>query len=121
VPELTRPDEIVDEPRKAKAKSKQKPKPPPPQFDRSGEMPEDANPDQPGKAPTKPTKGLAGVDLLSDDVDSRSISRFVEYKANGDEEPRRADTPDVPVGGEIEVVKVKRKKKKELSKKRVDT
>jgi hypothetical protein len=54
-------------------------------------------------------------------VNSRPTSRFEEYKADGDEEPRRADTPDVPVGGEIEVVKVKRKKKKESSKKRIDT
>ena len=117
---LTRLDEPLDQPTAAKAKSKKKPKPPPPQFDRGGEMPEDANPDQPNKAALKPDEGLAGVDLLSDDAHSRPTSRFEEYKADGDEEPIRADTPDVPVGGEIEVVKVKRKKKKESSKKRVD-
>jgi hypothetical protein len=106
-----------------KPKSKKKPKPTPPQFDRSGEMPEDAAPDQPNQPETEITKGLAGIDLLSDNLDSRptSTTKFEEYKA-GDDEPRRTDIADEPVnvGGEIEVVKVKRKKKKDGSKKRTE-
>lgn len=87
-------------------------------------MPEDINPDQPSSQPVAAiTSGLAGVDLLSDNTDSRptSTSRFEEYKA-GDDEPRRKDFDEpVNVGGEIEVVKVKRKKKKDGSKKRTET
>jgi hypothetical protein len=116
-------DQTIDQPESDKPKSKKKPKPPPPQFDRSGEMPEDANPDQPNPPEAEITKGLAGVDLLSDNLDTRpmSTSRFEEYKA-GDDEPRRTDIADEPVnvGGEIEVVKVKRKKKKDGSKKRTE-
>jgi hypothetical protein len=117
-------DQTIDQPAEPeKPKSKKKPKPPPPQFDRSGEMPEDANPDQPTQPEPEITKGLAGIDLLSDNVDSRptSTTKFEEYKA-GDDEPRRTDIADEPVnvGGEIEVVKVKRKKKKDGSKKRTE-
>ena len=118
-------DQTIDQPAEPdKPKSKKKPKPPPPQFDRSGEMPEDAAPDQPKQQPeAEITKGLAGIDLLSDNLDSRptSTSKFEEYKA-GDDEPRRTDMADEPVnvGGEIEVVKVKRKKKKDGSKKRTE-
>ena len=120
---LTEADQHIDQRAEAeRPKTKKKPKPPPPQFDRSGEMPEDAQPATSLEQPEGITKGLAGVDLLSDNADSRptSTSKFEEYKADGDEETRRTDMPDEPVGGEIEVVKVKRKKKKDGSKKRVD-
>jgi hypothetical protein len=117
-------DQTIDLPADPdKPKSKKKPKPPPPQFDRSGEMPEDAAPAQPNQPEAEITKGLAGIDLLSDNVDSRptSTTKFEEYKV-GDDEPRRTDIADEPVnvGGEIEVVKVKRKKKKDGSKKRTE-
>lgn len=121
---LMKVDQTIDQPAEPdKPKSKKKPKPPPPQFDRSGEMPEDAAPAQPNQSEAESTKGLAGIDLLSDTVDGRptSTSKFEEYKA-GDDEPRRTDIADEPVnvGGEIEVVKVKRKKKKDGSKKRTE-
>jgi hypothetical protein len=84
-------------------------------------MPEDANPSQPEAVEASaPTQGLAGVDLLSENTTSRPISKFEEYKADEDEEPRRIEMADEPIRGEIEVVKVKRKKKKEGSKKRVE-
>jgi hypothetical protein len=121
--QLIQVDQPIDQPSKTDttSKTKKKPKPPPPQFDRSGEMPEDANPNQPPVQPEQTiVQGLAGVDLLSDIVDSRPTSKYEEYNADGDEEPRRTDMADEPVGGEIEVVKVKRKKKKDGSKKRAD-
>ena len=121
---LMKPDQTIDQLAEPdKPKSKKKPKPPPPQFDRSGEMPEDANPDPANQPEAEIAKGLAGVDLRSDNLDSRptSTSKFEEYNV-GDDEPRRTDLADEPVnvGGEIEVVKVKRKKKKDGSKKRTE-
>jgi hypothetical protein len=87
-------------------------------------MPEDADPSQSAQPETAISKGLAGVDLHADNVDSRptSTSKFEEYNAGDDDEPRRIEMADEPVnvGGEIEVVKVKRKKKKDSSKKRTE-
>ena len=121
---LMKADQTIEQPAEPeKPKSKKKPKPPPPQFDRSGEMPEDADPNRPTQPQAEITKGLAGIDLHFDSVDTRptSTSKFEEYRV-GDDEPRRTDTADEPVnlGGEIEVVKVKRKKKKDGSKKRTE-
>lgn len=115
------PDDTTEKPTASGSKTKEKKaKAPPPQFDRSGEMPDDAV--NSTAAPDVPAVkgGLAGVDLLSDEASTRPTSKYEEYKADGDEEPRRTDTPDEPIRGEIEVVKVKRKKKKESSKKKVD-
>ena len=111
--------DIVEE-TKSRKKTTKKPKPPS-DLDRSGEMPEDA------KAPTLPdtvdtpakTNGLAGVDLLSEAPSASrtsSTGRFQEYKVEGDEEKLNADTPAGSEG--IEVVRVKRKKKKDGEKKR---
>jgi hypothetical protein len=115
-----RPDDTTEKPAASGSKTKKKAKAPPPHFDRSGEMPDDAV--NSAAAPEAPIakEGLAGVDLLSDEASIRPTSKYEEYKADGDEEPRRTDTPDEPIRGEIEVVKVKRKKKKESSKKKID-
>lgn len=105
--------------RKTATRTTAKEKPGPPQFDRSGEMPEGGSDEMPDRL-TEQATGLAGVDLLSDERSSRPTSRFEEYRVEG-EEPNPVQQPsaaDEPVKGEIEVVKVKRKKKKDGSKKR---
>lgn len=63
-------------------------------------------------------EGLAAVDLSSAaNGASRSSSRFEEYKVDGEEEMSMG-TPTVENSG-VEVVRVKRKKKKEGGKRRV--
>lgn len=111
---------MVPQRSKAATKKKAKEKPPPPQFDRSGEMPEgDTAPAHPAPvdSSTSPS-GLAGVDLLADAPSTRPTSRFEEYKVEDGETQSPREVADEPVKGEIEVVKVKRKKKKDGSKKR---
>jgi len=112
-------EDSVEEPRSRK-KSAKKPKPPA-DLDRSGEMPADAR--RPAEAVPEEvvTKsgGLAGVDLLADGPTSSrtsSTGRFQEYKVEGEEEKLNVDTPAVSEG--IEVVRVKRKKKKDGEKKK---
>lgn len=76
-----------------------------------------------GKASTPPVAGLAAIDLLSDGNSTRPTSRFEEYKVEGEDmavTPEAAPIGDEPVKGEIEVVKVKRKKKKDSGKKRAE-
>lgn len=107
--------------------TKSKAKPAPPQFDRSGEMPDgadtrsDPKADTPSssRSPAPTPSSLAGVDLLTDAPITRPTSRFDEYKVD-DEDSRQTvvEAADEPVKGEIEVVKVKRKKKKEGTKKK---
>lgn len=85
----------------------------PPEFDRSGEMPDGA----PGPSisqstlqPESARAGLAGVDLLGDPPPTsrtNSSARYEEYKV--DEADEKVDL--APVGGEVEVVRVRRKKK----------
>jgi len=84
-------------------------------------MPADAQ--QPTQAISKEgspkSNGLAGVDLLSGGPTASrtsSTGRFEEYKVEGEEVKFNADTPAVSEG--IEVVKVKRKKRKDGEKKR---
>jgi len=71
-------------------------------------MPENAVPPPSIDSSEKPPNGLAAVDLAHNGpVSSRSsVSKFEEYKDGDDEE----QTPIA--GGDIEVVRVKRKKKK---------
>jgi hypothetical protein len=83
-------------------------------------MPDDAAISNEPKETSSTKQGLAAIDLLTDDTNTRPTSRYEEYKADGDEEPRRIEPLDEPVRGEIEVVKVKRKKKKDSSKKKVE-
>ncbi|WVW86640.1 hypothetical protein I302_108693 [Kwoniella bestiolae CBS 10118] len=110
---------------KGKGKSKIKPKKekaPPPEFDRTGELPEgfSTNTAQPTKTDgnDKTAEGLSGIDLSSGTA--MSSSRFEEYRV--DEEPsaaqiaRNDDMPATPTD-EIEVVKVRRKKKGDKKKK----
>ncbi len=87
----------------------------PPEFDRLGEMPDGAQPPSAANGTTPhqsepPKAGLAGVDLLGDPPPhsrTNSAARFEEYKM--DEADEKADV--APVGGEVEVVRVRRKKK----------
>lgn len=120
---LTLPDEDSGPSRPKSSKKKPKDKAPPPQFDRSGEMPDEAqsDPSKVEKATPAPTaSGLAAVDLLSDSGSgTRPTSRFEEYKVDDEDSRQHAtEAADVPIQGEIEVVKVKRKKKKDGSKKK---
>jgi len=62
-------------------------------------MPEGAQPPQPIEADTAPKKGLAGVDLLSNEAETRSnVSRFEEYKVDEKEE-LQGDIPAERGGG----------------------
>jgi hypothetical protein len=84
-------------------------------------MPADAQPPSqvPPKESTPKANGLAGVDLLTDTHAASRTSntgRFEEYKVEGEDEKFHADIPAVSEG--IEVVKIKRKKKKDGEKKR---
>ena len=88
-------------------------------------MPEEGQSD-PSKVekptPSPATSGLAAIDLLSDSGSgTRPTSRFEEYKVDDDDSRQFIpEAADVPVQGEIEVVKVKRKKKKDGSKKKAE-
>lgn len=104
-------------------------------FDRTGELPEDARPLRSKPKPARVVSGLAAVDLLPSSGSTReasrnsSTSRFNEYVVDDDDgESRPASTgppasegsgkagspeqQDVPAVAEVEVVRVKRKKKK---------
>ncbi|KAK1923811.1 armadillo-type protein [Papiliotrema laurentii] len=102
-------------------------KPRPVDFDRAGEMPADAPMEPPAQAveEAEHPKGLAGVDLLNGSShSSRPSSRFEEYKVDEEEEgghratPQSVDTPAVSAAEGVEVIKVKRKKRKDGEKKR---
>jgi hypothetical protein len=102
-------------------------KPRPVDFDRAGEMPADAPMEPPAQAveEAEHPKGLAGVDLLDGSShSSRPSSRFEEYKVDEEEEgghratPQSVDTPAVSAAEGVEVIKVKRKKRKDGEKKR---
>jgi hypothetical protein len=96
-----------------KAKGKSRSQALPPDLDRSGEMPDGA---EPTSAPSQPPdaiakKGLAAVDLLDTTNGSKTVnsSRFEEYKMDEKEEVQG----DIPAAvGDVEVVRVKRKKKR---------
>jgi hypothetical protein len=79
-------------------------------------MPEDAQLPATATGPVLPSRnGLAGVDLLEAPTNTRSssTSRFEEYKVDGDGLEGSVGDIAVPTG-DIEVVRVKRKKKKPI-------
>ena len=83
---------------------------PPPDFDRSGEMPDGISfsTPLPKELPSglPPRAGLAAVDLLRDPPPtsrSSSMARYEEYKVD--------EADEMPIGGDVEVVRVRRKKK----------
>ncbi|KAI9632944.1 putative delta adaptin-like subunit of the clathrin associated protein complex [Dioszegia hungarica] len=125
----------------SKTKAKIKAKAPPPDFDRMGEMPEgvpaSAIPTAKGaNGAEKEKKGLAGVDLLGAESEptrrgggagagAGMSGRFEEYDLDrediairGKDEAEKTgsgDDGDVPAeSGDIQVIKVKRKKKKRV-------
>jgi hypothetical protein len=88
-------------------------------------MPDEAQPvassiERPTLSPA--ASGLAAVDLLSDSGSgTRPTSRFEEYKEDDDDTRQPIiEAADEPIKGEVEVVKVKRKKKKDGSKKKTE-
>lgn len=102
------------DPPKVKSKASQKSKPAPPEIDRSGELSEGAMP-QTQPHPAKPeisgvSSGLAAVDLSAPAASRTNSSSRFDYVV--DEEEKRVEQVDTPLVGDVEVVRVKRKKKK---------
>ncbi|OCF61731.1 AP-3 complex subunit delta-1 [Kwoniella mangroviensis CBS 10435] len=98
----------------------------PPEFDRTGELPEGStstnvqqNSEKENDNVDQASEGLAGIDLTSNTSTSNrgSSSRFEEYKEADEDESRRNDDLAATPTAEIEVVKVKRKKKGDKKKK----
>jgi hypothetical protein len=80
----------------------------------SGEMPEGAQPPSQPHIIPPPSNGLAAVDLLDTTPSTRaaSNSRFEEYKVDENGLDEKVEGDIAVSMGELEIVKVKRKKKR---------